>query len=70
MMYEFRQLHHFLEEQERLLLTEVEKMKEEIKERRENLLATLSEELSTMESTIQEIEEYCQPLEFLEVRWL
>ncbi|XP_066474539.1 zinc finger protein RFP-like [Tiliqua scincoides] len=65
---EFRRLHDFLAEQERLLLAQMAKMEEEIAARRDKLLAMLSKELSSFESIIQEMEEKCQQseLELLE----
>ncbi|XP_062978490.1 zinc finger protein RFP-like [Elgaria multicarinata webbii] len=53
----FRQLRQLLEEQEKLLLTQIEGLEEEIDRRREEYQAKLSEELSSLESLIQELEE-------------
>ncbi|XP_053235238.1 tripartite motif-containing protein 10-like isoform X2 [Podarcis raffonei] len=59
-MQRFRQLHQFLEEQEKRLLNEIEEMEEEITRRREEHLARLSEELSSLERSIREMEEKSQ----------
>ncbi|XP_053106589.1 zinc finger protein RFP-like [Hemicordylus capensis] len=59
-MAEFRQLHQFVEEQEKLLLAQMEKLEKEIAIKRDEHLATLSKELSSFASFIQEIEEKCQ----------
>ncbi|XP_042306704.1 E3 ubiquitin-protein ligase TRIM7-like [Sceloporus undulatus] len=54
---EFRQLHQFLEEQEKLLLSRMEEVKKEVSKKRDEYLARLSGELSSLESLIQEMEE-------------
>ncbi|XP_062978489.1 zinc finger protein RFP-like [Elgaria multicarinata webbii] len=54
---QFRQLRQLLEEQEKLLLTLIEGLEEEIARRRDEHQAKLSEELSSLESLIQELEE-------------
>ncbi|XP_053235399.1 tripartite motif-containing protein 10-like [Podarcis raffonei] len=59
-MEKFRQLHQFLEEQEKRLLNEIEEMEKEITRRREKHLAGLSEELSSLERSIREMEEKSQ----------
>uniref|UniRef100_A0A670I153 Uncharacterized protein n=1 Tax=Podarcis muralis TaxID=64176 RepID=A0A670I153_PODMU len=66
----FRQLHQFLEEEEKRLLNEIEEMEKEITRRREKHLAGLSEELSSLDSLIREMEEKSQqPVsELLQVR--
>ncbi|XP_053152666.1 zinc finger protein RFP-like isoform X2 [Hemicordylus capensis] len=56
---EFKQLHQFLEEQEKLLLTQMEEVEKEISRRRDEHLSRLSEELSSLEKMIQEMEEKC-----------
>ncbi|KAL8213197.1 UNVERIFIED_CONTAM: hypothetical protein K2H54_061243 [Gekko kuhli] len=56
----FRQLHTFLEEQEMLLLAQMEEVEKEVAESRDQLLTRLSEELSSLESLIQEMEEKSQ----------
>ncbi|CAI5768251.1 tripartite motif-containing protein 10-like isoform X1 [Podarcis lilfordi] len=56
----FRQLHQFLEEQEKRLLDEIEELEKEITRRREEHLARLSKELSFLEWSIQEMEEKSQ----------
>ncbi|XP_053154889.1 zinc finger protein RFP-like [Hemicordylus capensis] len=58
-MAAFRKFHQFLEEQEKLLLTQMEKAEEEISRRRDEHLSRLSEELSSLEKMIQEVEEKC-----------
>ncbi|XP_053149352.1 zinc finger protein RFP-like [Hemicordylus capensis] len=57
---EFSQLHQFLEEQETCLLTQIEEVEKEIARRRDEHLATLSEELSSLDNIIQELEEKCE----------
>ncbi|XP_062978474.1 zinc finger protein RFP-like [Elgaria multicarinata webbii] len=58
----FRQLHQFLEEQEELLLVQMDEVEKEITRRREEHMAALKEELLSLESLIQEMEEkYQQP---------
>ncbi|XP_054831873.1 E3 ubiquitin-protein ligase TRIM7-like isoform X2 [Eublepharis macularius] len=57
---EFRQLRQFLEQQEKLLLTQMEEVEEEIARRREEHLAELSKELFSLQGLIQEMEEKCQ----------
>ncbi|XP_015273656.1 PREDICTED: tripartite motif-containing protein 7-like [Gekko japonicus] len=56
----FRQLHTFLEEQENLLLAQMEEVEEEVAKKRDQHLARLSKELSSLESLIQEMEEKSQ----------
>ncbi|XP_060126736.1 tripartite motif-containing protein 10-like isoform X1 [Zootoca vivipara] len=56
----FRQLHQFLEEQEKRLLNEIEKMEKEITRRRDEHLDRLSKELSSLERSIREMEEKSQ----------
>ncbi|XP_066469219.1 zinc finger protein RFP-like [Tiliqua scincoides] len=53
----FRQLHQFLEEQEKLLLARVEEVKQEIARSQDEHIARLSGELSSLNSFIQEVEE-------------
>nr|XP_034957228.1 tripartite motif-containing protein 10-like isoform X2 [Zootoca vivipara] len=60
MVEKFSQLHQFLEEQEKRLLNEIEEMEKEITRRRDEHLATLSKELSSLERSIQEMEEKSQ----------
>ncbi|XP_062978497.1 E3 ubiquitin-protein ligase TRIM7-like [Elgaria multicarinata webbii] len=57
---EFRGLHQFLEGLERLLLAQLEAVEKEIARKREEHLGRLSEELSSLESLIREMEEKCQ----------
>ncbi|XP_066474544.1 tripartite motif-containing protein 10-like [Tiliqua scincoides] len=54
---EFRQLQQFLQEQENLLLAQMEEVMEQIIAKREEHLARLSEEQSSLESLIQEMQE-------------
>ncbi|XP_015266126.1 PREDICTED: tripartite motif-containing protein 7-like [Gekko japonicus] len=56
----FRQLHEFLEEQEKLLLAQMEEVEKEVARNRDQRVARLSEALSSLESLIQEMEEKCQ----------
>nr|XP_056723603.1 E3 ubiquitin-protein ligase TRIM7-like [Euleptes europaea] len=56
----FRQLHSFLEEQEKCLLAQMEEVEKEVARNRDQHLAALSEELSSLDSLIQEMEEKCQ----------
>ncbi|KAL8213190.1 UNVERIFIED_CONTAM: hypothetical protein K2H54_061209, partial [Gekko kuhli] len=53
----FRQLHEFLADQEKLLLFQLEEMEKDIARARDERLARLSKELSSLESLIQEMEE-------------
>ncbi|XP_053147625.1 zinc finger protein RFP-like isoform X2 [Hemicordylus capensis] len=57
---EFRQMHQFLEEQEKRLLAQMEELEREIAARSEEHLARLSEELSSLEGTILGMEKKCQ----------
>ncbi|XP_060094569.1 tripartite motif-containing protein 10-like [Heteronotia binoei] len=56
----FRQLHMFLEEQEKLLLAQMEEVEMEVAKKRDQHLAALSEALSSLKSLIREMEEKCQ----------
>ncbi|XP_060126811.1 E3 ubiquitin-protein ligase TRIM7-like [Zootoca vivipara] len=60
MVAEFRQLRQFLEEQEKLLLAQMAEVEKEIAAKREEHLARLSGELSSLESLIREMEEKLQ----------
>ncbi|XP_066471700.1 zinc finger protein RFP-like isoform X2 [Tiliqua scincoides] len=57
---EFRQIHQFLEEEEKSLLAQMEEVEKEIARRRDEHLARLCRELSSLENLIQEMEEKCQ----------
>ncbi|XP_053152669.1 tripartite motif-containing protein 10-like [Hemicordylus capensis] len=57
---EFRQLRQFLEEQEKLLLAQMEEVEKEIAARREEQMVRLSEELSTLDNMIQDMEKKSQ----------
>ncbi|XP_053235245.1 E3 ubiquitin-protein ligase TRIM7-like [Podarcis raffonei] len=57
MVAEFRRLHQFLEEQEKLLLAQMAEVEKEIAAKREEHLARLSRELSSFDSLIREMEE-------------
>ncbi|XP_042306772.1 zinc finger protein RFP-like isoform X2 [Sceloporus undulatus] len=59
-MAEFRKLHQFLEAQEKLLLAQTEELEKEIAKKRNEHLARISKELSSVESLIQEVERKCQ----------
>uniref|UniRef100_A0A8C3T9N3 Zinc finger protein RFP-like n=1 Tax=Chelydra serpentina TaxID=8475 RepID=A0A8C3T9N3_CHESE len=67
---EFQQLRQFLEEQERLLLAQLEKLEKEIVKIRREKIIKLSEEISCLSELISEMEGKCQkPVsEFLQVR--
>ncbi|KAL8213173.1 UNVERIFIED_CONTAM: hypothetical protein K2H54_061110 [Gekko kuhli] len=54
---EFRTLRQLLEEQEKHLLAQIEEVEKEVARKRDDHLAKLSEELSSLESLIQEMEE-------------
>ncbi|XP_060094685.1 zinc finger protein RFP-like [Heteronotia binoei] len=54
---EFRRLHQLLEEQENRLLAQIEEVENEIARKRDEHLAKLSEELSSLKSLIREMEE-------------
>ncbi|KAL8212934.1 UNVERIFIED_CONTAM: hypothetical protein K2H54_059675 [Gekko kuhli] len=56
----FRQLHKFLEEQEKLLLAQMEEVEKEVAKERDQHLAELSKELSSLEGLIREMEEKSQ----------
>ncbi|XP_060095006.1 tripartite motif-containing protein 10-like [Heteronotia binoei] len=56
----FRQLHTFLEEQEKLLLAQMEEVEKEVARNRDQHLARISEELSSLERLIRKMEEKCQ----------
>ncbi|XP_032997865.1 zinc finger protein RFP-like [Lacerta agilis] len=53
----FRQLHQFIEEQEKCLLNEIEKVEKEIARKRDEQLAKLSRELSYLKRITQEMQE-------------
>ncbi|XP_066471680.1 zinc finger protein RFP-like [Tiliqua scincoides] len=57
---EFRQIHQFLEEEEKSLLAQIEEVEKEIARRRDKHLAKLCRELSSLGNLIQEMEEKCQ----------
>uniref|UniRef100_A0A674INZ7 Tripartite motif containing 39 n=1 Tax=Terrapene triunguis TaxID=2587831 RepID=A0A674INZ7_9SAUR len=57
---EFQQLSQFLKEQELLLLAQLEELNKEIKKRRAEYVAKLSEEISSFSSLIREMEQKCQ----------
>uniref|UniRef100_A0ABM5FHD2 RING-type E3 ubiquitin transferase n=1 Tax=Pogona vitticeps TaxID=103695 RepID=A0ABM5FHD2_9SAUR len=67
---EFRQMRHFLEEQEKILLAQLKVVEKEIASKRDELLARFSEELSSLGGLIQEVEEKQQqpPEELLQGR--
>ncbi|XP_067321515.1 zinc finger protein RFP-like [Anolis sagrei] len=56
----FRHMHQFLEEQERNLLVQVEKVEKEISAKWEEHLARFSEELTSLSKVIKEMEEKLQ----------
>nr|XP_056722248.1 E3 ubiquitin-protein ligase TRIM7-like [Euleptes europaea] len=60
MVAKFRQLHSFLEEQEKLLLAQMEEVEKEVARNRDQHLAKLSEGLSSLDSLIREMEQKCQ----------
>ncbi|XP_053235400.1 zinc finger protein RFP-like [Podarcis raffonei] len=60
MVAEFRQLHQFLEEQEKRILAQMAEVEKEIAAKREEHLARLSRELSSLDSLIREMEEKLQ----------
>ncbi|XP_053235398.1 zinc finger protein RFP-like [Podarcis raffonei] len=60
MVAEIRRLHQFLEEQEKLLLAQMAEVEKEIAKKREEHLASLSRELSSLDSLIREMEEKLQ----------
>ncbi|XP_053235397.1 zinc finger protein RFP-like [Podarcis raffonei] len=57
MVAEFRRLHQFLEEQEKRILAQMAEVEKEIAAKREEHLARLSRELSSLDSLIREMEE-------------
>ncbi|XP_078240157.1 E3 ubiquitin-protein ligase TRIM7-like [Pogona vitticeps] len=60
MKAEFRKLRQFLEEHEKLLMVQMEEVEKEIARKRDEHLARLSEELSSLGGLIQEMEQKCQ----------
>ncbi|XP_048345245.1 E3 ubiquitin-protein ligase TRIM7-like [Sphaerodactylus townsendi] len=64
----FRELHTFLEEQEKLLLAQMEEVEKEVAKNRDQRLVELSEALFSLDTLIQEMEEKCQqpPTELLQ----
>nr|XP_028576189.1 E3 ubiquitin-protein ligase TRIM7-like [Podarcis muralis] len=60
MVADFRQLHQFLEEQEKRILAQMAEVEKEIAAKREEHLARLSGELSSLDSLIREMEEKLQ----------
>ncbi|XP_032998315.1 zinc finger protein RFP-like [Lacerta agilis] len=60
MVAEIRLMHQFLEEKEKLLLAQMEEVEKEIAAEREEHLARLSGELSSLDSLIREMEEKLQ----------
>uniref|UniRef100_A0A674JIL0 Tripartite motif containing 39 n=1 Tax=Terrapene triunguis TaxID=2587831 RepID=A0A674JIL0_9SAUR len=69
-LLEFQQLRQFLEEQERLLLAQLEKLDKEIVKTQNDNVTKLSEEISRLSELISEMEGKCQKpaSEFLQVR--
>uniref|UniRef100_A0A674IFI5 Zinc finger protein RFP-like n=1 Tax=Terrapene triunguis TaxID=2587831 RepID=A0A674IFI5_9SAUR len=67
---EFQRLRQFLEEQERLLLAQLEKLDEEIVRTQAEKVSKLSEQISRLSKLISEMEGKCQKpaSEFLQVR--
>uniref|UniRef100_A0A670HXE3 Zinc finger protein RFP-like n=1 Tax=Podarcis muralis TaxID=64176 RepID=A0A670HXE3_PODMU len=72
MVAEIRRLHQFLEEQEKRILAQMAEVEKEIAAKREEHLARLSRELSSLDSLIREMEEKLQEpeSELLQVRLL
>uniref|UniRef100_A0A670HXG0 Tripartite motif containing 39 n=1 Tax=Podarcis muralis TaxID=64176 RepID=A0A670HXG0_PODMU len=70
MVAEFRRMHQFLEEQEKRILAQMAEVEKEIAAQREEHLARLSRELSSLDSLIREMEEKLQEpaTELLQVR--
>ncbi|XP_032998383.1 E3 ubiquitin-protein ligase TRIM7-like [Lacerta agilis] len=60
MVAEFRRMHQFLEEQEKLILDQMAEVEKEIAAKREEHLAKLSGVLSSLDSLIREMEEKLQ----------
>lgn len=67
---EVKELHQFVEGQERLLLDRLAKLDQEIMRRQEENINRLLEEISSIGKQIHELEEKCQQpaCEFLQVR--
>nr|XP_028582708.1 zinc finger protein RFP-like isoform X2 [Podarcis muralis] len=55
-MADFKQLHQFLEEQERLLLAQLKELDDEIKSCEDQHIAKLSEEMASIDDLIKELE--------------
>ncbi|XP_053149350.1 E3 ubiquitin-protein ligase TRIM7-like [Hemicordylus capensis] len=58
---EFKKLHQFLKTQEKLLLAQIEELENQLERERAAHMDELPEELSSLERTIREMEEECQP---------
>ncbi|KAF7235296.1 Tripartite motif-containing protein 10 [Varanus komodoensis] len=56
----FRELHQFLETEEYFLLAQIQEMEKEIVRNKESHVARLSEELSSLDTPMKELEEKCQ----------
>nr|XP_056722236.1 E3 ubiquitin-protein ligase TRIM7-like [Euleptes europaea] len=59
-MTKFRQLHKFLDKQEKLVLAQMDELEKEVARNRDQHLAKLSEELFSLNSLIREMEEKSQ----------
>ncbi|XP_032998253.1 E3 ubiquitin-protein ligase TRIM11-like isoform X2 [Lacerta agilis] len=60
MVAEFRQMHQFLEEQEKFILAQMAEVEKQIAKKREEHMARLSGELSSLDNLIWEVEEKLQ----------
>lgn len=69
-MAEVKELHQFVEGQERLLLDRLAKLDQEIMRRQEENINRILEDVSSIDEQIHELEEKCQQpaCEFLQVR--
>lgn len=67
----FKNIRQFLEDKEKNLLAEMEEVGQEIATRRDDSIAKILKELSSLEHTIAELKEKCgKPSgDLLEVRW-
>lgn len=67
---EIEELHHFMHEQERLLVARLDALQEKIVRRRDERVAQFSEDIAHLDDLITEVVEKCQQpaVEFLQVR--
>lgn len=71
-MASYRFLRQFLQEEEKVHLAQMEEVDHEVAKKRDEIIARLLREQSSLENTIQELKEICEkpPCELLKVRLL